>query len=315
MQNFFNYYKTQAARIFDANNAYKFGINNTIKKKNEKVTKIVIIFTIGFILRWFINDLFHVNVFKHYTEYISIAYYSIMAILAGMIQEITNVLFHVIDGAKIPMQGLDTHPGFKEKSGTKINTRKGLVNTMDNSTGNSGGVGSSTANNNSGGVGGNNGGESSSSGGRGSSSNSTGHATGIVRDTRTGLITELRARPVNAMSFTQIMNPTILEDATNIIKPLDKESFTNVQQVLLDERDAFQSQNPQPRGAVRLKHLGYDFRPNKSSGSVLWELNILKATDPGFKDLKGDSNVDKIIYSDKEAHTGLKKLGRAKKED
>jgi hypothetical protein len=191
------------------------------------------------------------------------------------------------------MDGVDLPPGIKDNSVKGIKIRKGIVNTMDNSTGNSNSGGSggnnnsggSGGNNNSGGSGGNNGGQSSSAGGTGSSSYYQG----------TGSASDIRVRPVTAMSLTQMSNP-LIEEIVEIIHPLDNESLTRVQQVLTDERDAYQNNNPDHKTRVQFKHLGYSFRNKNESGSVISELMILKKTDPYFSKLDGSTNVDKLIY-------------------
>lgn len=121
-----------------------------------------------------------------------------------------------------------------------------------------------------GGFGGNNGVQGGSAGGIGSSSNSQG----------TGGGSDIRVRPVNAMSLTQMCNPVIedkvqiIKDTVHVIEPLDKESLTKVKQVLTDERDAFKNKNPGHKGRVHLKDLDYTFRGKNSSGSVIYELII-----------------------------------------
>ena len=283
------------------------GPQNTPKSNNKSkwiekvikiVIKIVIIFGIGFIIRWFINDIFDVNVFVDYTNWISITYYSFMSGLSVFINELLNL----IDGPKIPFGGgVDLPSNIKEYSGKEINTGvKGIVNTMDNSVGNSGGQGSSSGNNYSGGFGGNNGVQGSSSGERPVSSSSSSGERPVSSSSSV-------ERPVNAMSLTQMCNPTISEyphidinGTYHFLKPLDKDSFTRMQEVLTRERDAFRKNNNKPRGSVTLADLGYRFRNNNNNvtGSVITEIIILKNTNPSFNKVSGQWNVDKIINSD-----------------
>ena len=164
--------------------------------------------------------------------------------LSFLIKELHNL----IDELKIPLGGVDLPSGIKDNSGKEISTRKGNVNTMDNTTGNSGGQDSSTGNNNnnnnnSGGV--DNGGQGSSAGGSinyqgtGSSAGGIGSSSSSSSNYQgTGSVSDIRERPVNAMSLTQMCNHVvedkvnIIGDTVNIIEPLDKESLTKVQQVL-----------------------------------------------------------------------------------
>lgn len=72
------------------------GPQNTPKSNNkskwiDKVLKIFIIFSIGFIIRWFINNIFDVNVFIEYTNVISITYYFFMGGLSVFIQDFINI--------------------------------------------------------------------------------------------------------------------------------------------------------------------------------------------------------------------------------
>jgi hypothetical protein len=114
------------------------------------------------------------------------------------------------------------------------------------------------------------------------------------------------------MSLRQMCNPFIEDTSTEPtpIESLDIKSFTKVQQVLTAERNAFQNKNPDHKGMVKLKDLGYSFKSKNCSGSLISELNILKKTNPDFKDLIGQTNVDKIIYySGKEPGSYVKKRG------
>lgn len=72
------------------------------KKILKIIIKIVIIFSIGFIFRWLINDMYHVNVFVDYTNWISITYYFNMSGLSVIINELINNL----GGSKIPLTGI-----------------------------------------------------------------------------------------------------------------------------------------------------------------------------------------------------------------
>ena len=118
----------------------------------------------------------------------------------------------------------------------------------------------------------------------------------------TGGESDRRERPVNAMSLTQMCNPTIEDTPTEPtpaeptpIEPLDKESLARVYQVLSDERDAYEINNPDRKHLwVSLSDLGYNFV--RKNGSVISELINLKNTDPYFEGLKGKTNVNKVIY-------------------
>jgi hypothetical protein len=60
-----------------------FHLNFQLKKKivsNTKLRKIIVIFTIAFISRVVINNIFDTNVFTEYLSLISLSYYSCMAI-------------------------------------------------------------------------------------------------------------------------------------------------------------------------------------------------------------------------------------------
>jgi len=61
-----------------------YSVNHKIRKG---IGKVFSSFSIGLILRWFINDIFNVNVFIDYTHLLSICYYIGMACIIVIINE------------------------------------------------------------------------------------------------------------------------------------------------------------------------------------------------------------------------------------
>jgi hypothetical protein len=54
---------------------------------NNKIRKILITFLLGLVQRWFINDVFDINVFEEYTHWVSIIYYGNMSCFIVYIDE------------------------------------------------------------------------------------------------------------------------------------------------------------------------------------------------------------------------------------
>lgn len=71
---------------------------NTIKGFLTKVftpvniSKIIIIFTVGFVSRYLINEYYNINVFTEYCHLISIGFYSIFSIFIVFIHELFTFL-------------------------------------------------------------------------------------------------------------------------------------------------------------------------------------------------------------------------------
>lgn len=87
------------------------------------------------------------NVFVDYTHRISVAFYLFMSTLAAIITDLLNLL----DGAKIPLEGEDLPSGIKDTNGKNTDKwRKLLLPSMNKPTGNSVGQGSYSGNNTSG---------------------------------------------------------------------------------------------------------------------------------------------------------------------
>ena len=268
-------------------NPYSGAKSNDSKwiKVRKFFIKVSIIAVIGYISRWYINDIFNVNVFVNYNHPLSITYYFSMAGFSTILNELLNIL----DGSKMTIGGLDLSEDIKYNSGKEITERKRIVNFMQNSPSDSGIPNSSTDsdrpnsstdsgwpnsntdNNNPGGSLENNGGQSSSAEGLDSFINHQG----------TSSITDLRERRVNPMSLTQMCNSTIegrenLNSHIENISPetVSPETYAYVKRVLDDERKMLYDNNPNFRGNVSLSDLGYNFRLKK--GSVIQELIDIK---------------------------------------
>jgi len=68
----------------------------------NNLCKVLVIFSVGFICRWFINDIIGINVFKDYTHSISLSFYAFMAFFVVVISE----LFSGVE-LKLPSLGLN----------------------------------------------------------------------------------------------------------------------------------------------------------------------------------------------------------------
>lgn len=84
-----------------------------VEKLMKIAIKVAIIFVIGYIIRWYINDIFDVNVFVQYNHWLSITYYLSMAGFTVFIHE----LFNHLDGSKMYMDGVDSDYGIKDNKG------------------------------------------------------------------------------------------------------------------------------------------------------------------------------------------------------
>jgi len=86
-----NEYIDYSGFLHTSNRSYS--VNHKIRNGIGKVFNLVNIltvftsFSIGLILRWFINDIFNVNVFIDYTHLLSICYYIAMACIIIIINE------------------------------------------------------------------------------------------------------------------------------------------------------------------------------------------------------------------------------------
>jgi hypothetical protein len=71
---------------------------NLIKQKvliNSTVRKVLIIFVVGFISRVLVNYFYDINVFKDYTNSISLMYYGIMAFFVGFVGDLPKIYFNM----------------------------------------------------------------------------------------------------------------------------------------------------------------------------------------------------------------------------
>ena len=75
-------------------------MNNYKKILKENILKYITIFFIGFVYRWFINDIFDINVFYNYTHILSIFYYYTMLPFAHYIHVSDIKLSDLILGIK-----------------------------------------------------------------------------------------------------------------------------------------------------------------------------------------------------------------------
>lgn len=69
-------------------NVLRNNLNRLLKPTN--ISKAIVIFVIGIISRYFINDYFNTNVFTEYLTFISISYYSFIAVLVVFINDMFN---------------------------------------------------------------------------------------------------------------------------------------------------------------------------------------------------------------------------------
>ena len=95
------------------NREEKMNKEKFVEKLMKIAIKVAIIFVIGYIIRWYINDIFDVNVFVQYNHWLSITYYLSMAGLTAFIHE----LFNHLDGSKMYMDGVDSDYGIKDNKG------------------------------------------------------------------------------------------------------------------------------------------------------------------------------------------------------
>ena len=112
-------------------NPYSGAKSNDSKwiKVRKFFIKVSIIAVIGYISRWYINDIFNVNVFVNYNHPLSITYYFSMAGFSTILNELLNIL----DGSKMTIGGLDLSEDIKDNSGKEITERKRIVNFMTHS--------------------------------------------------------------------------------------------------------------------------------------------------------------------------------------
>jgi hypothetical protein len=59
--------------------------------------RIVVIFTVGLISRILVNLAFDINVFKEYTNLISLTYYGLIACFVGYLSDVPKISFNVFD--------------------------------------------------------------------------------------------------------------------------------------------------------------------------------------------------------------------------
>nr|YP_010248822.1 hypothetical protein MFU62_mgp03 [Macrophomina phaseolina]QTT58101.1 hypothetical protein [Macrophomina phaseolina] len=97
-------------------------MKNLKKVLCKNILKIITIFIIGFVSRWFINDFFGINVFKDYTEMVSIFYYLYMSTITVFINEsFSNI---DLDISKLNIKFSDLILGIKNLLSNFINDNK-----------------------------------------------------------------------------------------------------------------------------------------------------------------------------------------------
>lgn len=87
MKSFTSKFNTLVARIRKKESKFKKFLEKHLTRKN--ITKILIIFIVGFIGRAFINEVFDISVFKDYCHIISLAFYGFMSIIAVFFDELS----------------------------------------------------------------------------------------------------------------------------------------------------------------------------------------------------------------------------------
>ena len=269
---------------FYSSGPYSSGPENTLNTKSKWtkiiriILKIVNIFSIGFIFRLIIIETWHVNVFVDYTHLISITYYFNMCGLSVFINEWLNNL----DGPKIPMTGVDLPSDIKDYrengySGKDTNSvRKGIVCTMNDPTGNSGGQNSSTTNNNFGG-GNPNSAQGNSTVEAGSSSNNQG---------------------TNVSDCTgECSNKANLGHICNHAPETFQVKFDHVRETIDTKLKQYLQEHPDvSRTKVKLRDLGYVFERDSAKNKwVVQELKLLKGTVGYFRHVGSDYTADFVL--------------------
>lgn len=87
MQSFTSKFSTLGARTRKKESKFKKFLEKHLTRKN--ITKVLIIFIVGFIARVFINEIFHISVFKDYCHIVSLAFYGFISIIAVFFEELS----------------------------------------------------------------------------------------------------------------------------------------------------------------------------------------------------------------------------------
>lgn len=94
----------------------------------KNITKVLIIFIIGFITRVFINEVFDINVFESYRSMVSLAHYSFLAIIVAFYDEFSMSFFKSIIKFLIPDTKLSLILGYiQHKFPNEIENLRNLI--------------------------------------------------------------------------------------------------------------------------------------------------------------------------------------------